>query len=69
MNTYTIRKAYHWTVDGDIEIESENLLYAELGEHYYGVQCASLKNHEKILKKCFKISKLIKQIDKLNQTP
>lgn len=66
MNTYTIKKAYHWTNDSEIEIKSENLLYTELGNTHSGCQCKNMDNHEIIHEKCRQIADLIREIEKLN---
>ena len=67
MNTYTIRKAYHWTDDKDIEIESTNLIFIEADNHH-GLQCSNVSKqvHDQILNKCSQIAKIIKEIDELN---
>ncbi len=65
MDTYTIKKAYHWTNDTEIEIESENLIYSEV-ENLSGCQSRNLNNNEEIRKKCSEIADLIRDIEKLN---
>ncbi|NQZ76813.1 MAG: hypothetical protein HRT61_12050 [Ekhidna sp.] len=65
---YTIRKAYHWTESNEVEISSDGLIYAELGDTHYGVQCMNQENEDEILKKCKQIADLIREVDKLNQT-
>lgn len=65
MDTYTIKKAYPWTRDSEIEISSENLLYSELN-NLSGCQSMNKKNNELIRDKCFQISELIREIEKLN---
>ena len=67
MDTYTIRKAYHWTTDLDIEIDSENIRYSELNKTHSGCQCRNLSNQEAIHKKCTQIAQLIREIEILNQ--
>jgi len=67
MDIYTIKKAYHWTNDKELEITSNNLLYIEAGESHHGVQCSNLDNYNKILEKCKQIVCLIREIDTLNK--
>lgn len=67
MDNYTIKKAFHWTDDSEIEIKSENLHYGELGSNHSGCQSSSLKNNDKIHKLCVKLSEIVKEIDKLNK--
>ena len=67
MDTYTIKKAYPFTNDNEIEISSENLLYAELGKTHFGVQVSNLENYKKIQKLCCKVADLIREIDELNK--
>jgi hypothetical protein len=70
-HTYKIKKGYpgkHSEHYGEIEIESEGLLYVELQDTHSGCQSNNLENNELIHEKCREISKLIKEIDKLNKT-
>lgn len=67
MDNYIIKKAYPWTSDNEIEIKSEGLLYAELGEKHSGCQSMSLYNNNEIHKKCVQIANLIRDIEKLNK--
>lgn len=68
MDTYTIKKAYHW-IEGskEIEINSENLLYTELSTTHSGCQCMKIENSEKIREKCTQIADLIREIEILNK--
>ena len=67
-DTYTIKKAYPWCKLGfEIEISSNNLLYAELCGTHSGCQTNNLDNQDKIHELCVKVSELIQEIDKLNQ--
>ena len=63
METYTIKKSYHWTDDRDVEIQSESLIYAEMGR-FSGVQCNG--DNDEIRKRCDKIAVLIREIEDLN---
>ena len=65
MDTYIIRKAYPLP-GSEIEITSENLTYSELMKSYSGCQSESIKNNDKIHRKCVKIANLIRDIEKLN---
>lgn len=65
MDTYTIKKAYHWTEDRELDITSENLTYCELGGSHSGCQSNSEDNNDEIHKKCNQIADLIRDIDKL----
>ena len=69
-NTYTIKHPFLCKVlEGgfiELEIQSENLIYTQLGLHHHGLQCENQDNHDEILKKCSEICKLILEIDKLN---
>lgn len=67
MDSYTIRKAYHWTSDDEIEIESENLIYCELGSTHSGCQTNNLDNNDKIHEKCIQISNLIREIEEMQK--
>lgn len=67
MDTYTIKKAYHWTSTTEIEITSENLIYTELCDTHSGCQNSSTKNSDEIHKKCVQVADLIREIDKLNK--
>jgi len=67
MDTYTIKKAYHWTDDREIVITSENLIYSELGSNHSGCQCTNVYNQELIHQKCRKIADLIREIEQLNK--
>jgi len=66
MDTYTIKKAYHWTDRQDIEINSENLLFIETNS-LVGCQIRNQNNETQILNKLKQISKLIKEVDELNK--
>ena len=66
MDTYIIKKAYHWTKDRDIEIKSENLIFAEAGNTHSGCQSANISNNDEIHKRCAKIAELIREIEDLN---
>lgn len=65
MDTYTVKKAYHWTIDSDIEISSSNLLFCEAG-NMSGCQCMVMENEERIRSICHQISDLIRELDILN---
>jgi len=67
MDTYIIKKAYHWTNDHDIEIKSEGVLFVENGAHGFGLECNNMKNHKKIATKCHEIADLIREIEELNK--
>ena len=67
MDTYIIKKAYHFTNDNDIEIKSECILFVENGPHGFGLQCNNMKNYQKIATKCYKIAELIREIEELNK--
>lgn len=62
-NAYT--KSRHLNDNGEIEIRSDGLIYSELN-NLSGLQCLNMGNEELIHKKCIEISKLIKEIHKLN---
>ncbi len=67
---YIIERAYpgnHSDKYGEIEITSDNLIYTELQNTHSGMQCRNMKNEKLIHDKCRKVSKLIKEIDQLNQ--
>ena len=66
IKTYTIKCGYPYTSKNEVEISSEDLLYAEINTTHSGVQCNNNKNSEIIRKKCGQISDLIREIDKLN---
>lgn len=66
MDIYTIKKAYHWTNDKELEVLSEGLRYSELGPNHFGVQCNNLENSEKIRRKCREVANLIREIEVLN---
>ncbi len=66
MDTYTIKKAYHWT--NDLEISSENLLYVEFGQTHSGCQCNNIENQKAISIRCNRIADLIREIEILNKT-
>ncbi len=65
MEEYTIKKAYHWTKDKELEIKSDTLIYTELGEGS-GCQSKSMKNNSAIHVKCVQIAILIREIETLN---
>jgi hypothetical protein len=70
-HTYKIEKGYpgnHSEHYGEIEIQSEGLLYVEVQDTHSGCQTINLANNKLIHDKCKQISKLIKEIDKLNKT-
>ena len=67
MDTYTIKKAYHWTDDNEIKIESENLSFIELCNGG-GCQSNNGNNNDAILERCYKIADLIREIEVLNQS-
>lgn len=67
MDIYTIKKAMHFSDLDEIEIKSENLIYAEIGLNHSGCQSNSLKNNDKIQNKCAQIANLIRDIEKLNK--
>lgn len=70
IENYQIRKAYpgnHSDKYGEIEILSDNLIYTELQNTHSGLQCRNMGNEKMIHKKCRQVSKLIKEIDQLNQ--
>lgn len=70
IDTYKISKAYpgnHSAKYNEIEILSDNLLYAEIGDSHSGCQCMNIDNQEEIHKKCRQISQLIKEVDALNK--
>ena len=66
MDTYRIKKAYHWTNDIEIEIRSENLYFSELCNGS-GCQVNSRNNQELIHQKCRQIADLIREIETLNK--
>ena len=54
----------------EINIEGHNLSYVELGSTHCGLQCGRLVDslkYKSILKKCKEVSKLLKEIQKLNR--
>ena len=53
-----------------IDIESDDLIYATLGDKYHGLQCNHIggtEKHEQIMERCSKIVDLFKEIEELNQ--
>jgi len=66
MEIYTVSKAYHWTKDSEIKIESDTLYYSEAGP-MHGVQCNAPKNEDRILQLCKQIADAIREIELLNQ--
>lgn len=69
-DTYTIKNAYPGKLNdefNEVEISSDRLIYVELGDHHFGCQDMSIKNSDLILEKCREVSKLMKEIDELNQ--
>lgn len=69
INTYVIKKAYprnHSDKYNEIEIKGKNLFYAELQHTHSGCQTNNSENNDLIHEKCRQISKLIKEIDELN---
>ena len=67
MDTYTIKKAYHWTNGDELEIKSKNLTYAEFGTTHAGCQCVNQVNIDAILDRCNQVAVLIREIDELNK--
>ena len=65
MDTYRIKKAYHWGYDSEIEISSEHLLYIQIGKTHHECRSSNSKNNEEIRDKCKQISDLIRDIEKL----
>lgn len=65
MDTYTIKKAYHWTTDTELEITSENLIFVELGPGS-GCQCVG-EDQERIRQLCHEVADRIRKIDELNK--
>ena len=66
MDIYKIEKAYPWTAENEITIESENLLYSELTLSQNGCQNNNMENNNEIRDKCFQIAELIREIEILN---
>ena len=62
-----------WSFDDDsteINIDGEELVYAQLGDFHHGLQCAFVgghPNHEAILDKLKQVSELLKQVSELNK--
>jgi hypothetical protein len=56
--------------NGSIDIESEELQYATLGEDYHGLQynhIGGTTKHMQIMERCSKITNLFKEIEELNK--
>ena len=70
IDKYIIENAYPDSLNqlGEITIKSNNLLYSELGTSHSGCQ-SNEQGDNKIHKLCREVSKLIKEIDKLNNKP
>jgi hypothetical protein len=64
---YSINSPFKDSKNNEVEILSNNLLYSEIGDTHAGVQCRNMDNQDEIFKRCVEISKLIKEIEKLNQ--
>jgi hypothetical protein len=71
MDNYTIGHPYlgREGVNGflEIQIESDNLIYAEIGNKAYGMQCSQMDADNVIVEKCRKVANLMREIDKLNR--
>jgi hypothetical protein len=71
METYTIKHPFLGKKDRngflELEIESKNIIYSELGSIYRALQCEYQKNHNEILVRCKEIADLIREIDELNK--
>lgn len=65
MNTYVIEASMPWCNSGNMSIEGEGLLYAELGNDQHGIEC-NKENCIEIKNKCAEILKLIREIEALN---
>jgi hypothetical protein len=65
---YKIESSYPKTINrlGEITISSDNIYYSEI-ENSSGCQVLNQDNQELIHKKMIEISKLIKEVDKLNK--
>ena len=66
MDEYNIRQ--HRLLD-DVEINSENLFYAQGSSDFACIQCNATdeKVNEEIHNKCRQVADLIREIDKLNK--
>lgn len=54
----------------EINIDGNDLNYAQLGEHHHGLQCnvrGDNPKHEIIQKKCKEIANLFREIEQLNK--
>lgn len=54
----------------EINIDGENLIYAQVGTTHHGLQCNHIGNtteHNLIQEKCKKISELFREITELNK--
>lgn len=67
IDSYIIENSYPDSLNqlGEITIKSNNLLYSELGTSLSGCQ-SNEQGNDKIHELCREVSKLIKEIDKLN---
>tara|TARA_R110002020_G_scaffold193907_1_gene394468 strand:- start:136 stop:342 length:207 start_codon:yes stop_codon:yes gene_type:complete len=66
MDKYTIKHPYINSKYQEVEIISENLLYAEICDGS-GCQVRNLKNADLIHHKCKEIAELIREIEHLNK--
>ena len=66
MDKYTIKHPYIGSKHQELEITSENLLYAEICEGS-GCQVRNSKNQDLIHGKCKEIADLIREIEDLNK--
>jgi hypothetical protein len=69
VSQYVVKQAYWLSDMGEIEIQSEDLLYVENGKTHHGVQCRNLANQDEILKRCKLIADTFREIEELNRTP
>jgi hypothetical protein len=64
-----IYKLIEWQNTGQFDIENEELTYVQLGGTHHGLQCnfkGSEPMYEIILKKCKEVTRIIQEIDSLN---
>lgn len=69
MDRYLILPAYPWEKNKyrEVTIESQSLLYTELGDTHAGSQVTNQSNKELIHNKLKQVADLIREIDTLNQ--
>lgn len=53
--------------NNEVQIESDGLIYSEIGDSFCGCQVLNQDNHDIIEYKCIQIADLIREIDALNK--